>query len=218
MPRPPLTELSDAQRKIAHAIAHFERTGEPVFVSRLVAALRYADESGLRPTLQKMERNGFLSVHGRGRGHAAIVQLTPRGRFEVAAGGLPLLGSIPAGPLEEAVAEADHFVDECELLPWKPGDFLLRVKGDSMREEILPGDKVLLRPNTQINNGEIAAALVGDAHEATLKRVFFEPKKKEVILRACNRKYRDIIVPADELKIAGVFRGLIRDENSATHR
>jgi len=99
---------------------------------------------------------------------------------------------------------------EGELLPWKEGDFLLRVKGDSMiGDGILDGDKVLLRPGIEPHAGEIAAVVVGDAHEATLKH--FLPEGDRVRLRASNPGYRDLVVPAEQVRVAGVFRGLIRD-------
>lgn len=213
------TELTDAQRRIARAIARFERNLQPVFVTALLATLRLARSSSLMPTLRKMERNGYVEIHGTGRGHAAVVRLTPRGRFAMGLGGVPLLGAITAGRLEEAIADAESILDESELLASRPGDFLLRVKGDSMTGDgILPGDKVLLRPDIQMENGEIAAVLVGAEHEATLKHVFFELGKAKATLRASNPSYKDINVKVEELKIAGVYRGLVRDAHSTSHR
>ena len=75
---------------------------------------------------------------------------------------------------------------------------------------ILPGDKVLLRPNVQVQNGEIAAIHLGDQYLATLKHVCFDSGGAEVTLRASNGEYADVIVPGQELQVAGVFRGLIR--------
>jgi repressor LexA len=211
MPRPISTALSDAHRNVLRAIARFEGRGEPAFLMDLVEALKLKGESSLAPTLQRMARNGLVALKGGGQGRSRIVRLTLRGRLEAALGGLPLLGSIPAGPLEEAVAQSDTILDERELLPYRPGDFLLQVKGDSMiGDGILEGDKVLLRPNVQVQHGEIAAVLVGDAHEATLKRVLLHEGTGKVTLRASNRRYVDRFVDAEELKIAGVFRGLVR--------
>jgi repressor LexA len=97
------------------------------------------------------------------------------------------------------------------LLPYKNGDFLLDVSGDSMvGDGILPGDRVLLRPNVPVNNGEIAAVHVGEEYCATLKRVYFYPERGVVELRASNPKYAPIEVREGEFNIVGVFRGLIR--------
>jgi repressor LexA len=98
------------------------------------------------------------------------------------------------------------------MLPWRAGDFLLRVQGTSMiGDGILDGDKVLIRPGVEPHEGEIAAVLVGDAHEATLKRVFSLRETGQVRLRASNPGFLDLVVPVESLKVAGVFRGLIRD-------
>ena len=37
------------------------------------------------------------------------------------------------------------------------------------------------------------------------------PETGQIKLRASNPGYRDLIVPAEAVKVAGVFRGLIRD-------
>jgi repressor LexA len=102
-------------------------------VPELVSRLGYAAESSLTATLKIMEREGWLDIRGGGaKGRSRMVTLTSKGRFALGAGGLPVLGSIPAGPLAEAISETDDVRDPGELLPWREGDFLLRVRGDSM--------------------------------------------------------------------------------------
>ena len=84
------------------------------------------------------------------------------------------MGRIAAGLLHEALAQPEEFVDSAMLLPHQAGDFLLRVTGDSMiGDGIVEGDLVLLRPDQEVGWGEIAAAYVGDAFEATLKHCLF---------------------------------------------
>ena len=213
MPRPRTTQLSPTHRTIARAIAAIERDGFPALVSELVRKLALAGSSSLAPTLRIMQRNGFVSIAGGGGcGRDRLVKLTPKGRHAVDEGGLAVLGSIRAGPLEEALAEPEAVFEDRDFLPYCPGDFLLRVRGDSMTGDgILPGDYVLLRPNVEARPGEIVAVAVGDAWEATLKRVHVEGAT--VRLKAGNPNYADLIVPACEVKIAGVFRGLIRHAN-----
>lgn len=207
-----LGQMTETQCRVARAVARTEERGEPGFVPDLAQALGLAGESSLTPTLAIMERNGILQMIGGGiRGRSRLVRLTPRGRYMLALGGLPLLGSIPAGPLSEALAEPEVVLGDRELLPYREGDFLLRVRGDSMiGDGILDGDKVLLRPTVEPHSGEIAAVLVGDAHEATLKHVIFQPGGREIILRASNPHYADVRAAAEDVKIAGVYRGLIR--------
>ncbi len=213
MARPRSTQLSGTHDKIARAVAGIERGGFPALVSELVGRLGLAGSSSLLPTLRIMQRNGFVVLNGGGgQGRDLLVRLTPKGRFAIAEGGVPVLGAIRAGPLEEAVAEPETVLEDDELLPHRPGDFLLRVRGDSMiGEGILPGDYVLLRPDVAAAQGEIAAVLVGEEEgdcEATLKRVYQEGS--QVRLKAGNPAYADLLLPAAGVRIAGVFRGLIR--------
>lgn len=216
MARPRTTQLSAPQSRIAKAIASIERDGFPALISGLVRELGLAGSSSVVPTLRIMERNGFIVIAGGGcTGRDQLVKLTPKGRYAVAEGGLPVLGSIRAGLLEEAVAEPETILEDHALLPYQPDDFLLRVRGDSMiGDGILPGDHVLLRPHVQVVQGEIAAVMVGCDQgdcEATLKRFYLEDKGgRTVRLKASNPAYADIVLPASEVKIAGVFRGLIR--------
>ncbi len=208
-----IDRLTEAQRRIVRVMERMEQAGEPAFVPDLVQSLGLAAESSITPTLRLLERNGVVSVHGGGsRGRSRVVRLTARARYGMGMGGLPLLGSIPAGPLSEALAEPETVLDDREILAYRAGDFLLRVRGDSMvGDGILDGDKVLLRPEVEPRSGEIAAVVVGDAHEATLKRILFQQGANSITLRASNPAYPDLTVPADDVKIAGVFRGLIRE-------
>jgi repressor LexA len=109
------------------------------------------------------------------------------------------------------LSQVEKILDEHELLPHRLGDFLLIVDGDSMiGDGILPGDKVLVRPNVEPVNGEIAAVQVGDDYRATLKHVRFRPGRGKITLEASNSSYRPVVVPARDVRIAGVYRGLVR--------
>lgn len=209
MARPRTIGLSSAHLKIAKAIAAIERTGFPATVSELVECLGLATPSSIKPTLLIMQRNGYLVFQG------GLAKLTAKARYAIQEGGLPVLGSIQAGALAAAIAEPEEIVDD--VLPHQAGDFLLRVRGDSMvGDGILPGDLVLLRPGGTAAQGEIAAVQVGGEegdyaggeYEATLKRVYVEGA--QVRLQASNPAYPDRIVPGEAVQTVGVFRGLVR--------
>lgn len=214
MPRPICQNLTAAQQRVARTLADFERQERPGFVADLLKALRFAAESSLTPTLKKMARNGFVEILGAGvRGRSRVVRLTAKGRHALGIGGLPLLGVIPAGPLSEAIAQDAGFMEPGDLLPHRPGDFLLRVRGDSMMGDgILDGDLVLLRPGARVPDGAIAAVCVGDDREGTLKRVLFEGER--VRLRAANPAFKDVTVPAERVHIAGLLKGVLRHVGS----
>ncbi len=202
--------ISKSHERIGRAIWQRQQHELPTFVSDLVRSLGYAAESSLTATLRLMETKGLIRIEGGGsKGRSRVASLTPLGRRAIGeGGGLPLLGTIPAGPLTEALEDAET-VETSDLLPHREGDFLLRVRGDSMiGDGILDGDAVLIRPGVAWQSGEIAAVLVGENYESTLKRIF--PSGENVTLRASNPIYPDLTLPAETVQIAGVFRGLIR--------
>lgn len=100
---------------------------------------------------------------------------------------LPIIGIIAAGVPIFAQQNIDGY--ELVLKDCK-ADFCLKVRGDSMiGARILDGDIVYIRQQGEVENGEIAAVLVGD--EATLKR--FYRLNGTVVLRAENPNYKDLI-------------------------
>ena len=211
MPRARSDLLTPVQRRIADAIAEVEADGLPALVPTIVSKLGYSAESSLTATLRIMERNGFLEILGGGKQRASrFLRLSKKARKMLGVGGLPVVGKIAAGPLQEALAQSEDFIEGAALLPHQPGDFLLRVSGDSMiGDGIQNGDLVLLRPGVEVRDGEIAAAYVGDDYEATLKHI--HPMKSGVRLRASNPAFPDLFVPKQWWRgVAGVFRGLIR--------
>ena len=159
MARPISIQMTPQQQRIARAINTLEEKGQPAYATALLEVLNLARSTSLLPTLKRMERTGYVSIHGKGRGHATVVQLTQHGQASIGVGGIPVLGSISAGRLEEAIAEAGEFLEPRDFIAFRSGDFFLRVKGDSMiGDGIMPGDLTLLRPDVQVESGEIAAA------------------------------------------------------------
>ena len=122
---------------------------------------------------------------------------------------LPLVGQIAAGgPLL-----ADENIEDHVAVPERlNGDFLLRVKGDSMiNAGILEGDLVIVRRAQDASNGDIVVALAGDdesADEATVKRFFRENGR--VRLQPENDALEPIYAPHVQIlgKVVGVFREL----------
>ena len=129
----------------------------------------------------------------------ALAQLEP-----LQSGGLriPLVGTVAAGQPILAVENVEGW------LPWDGGEgwFALRVKGESMKNAgILPGDKVIVRPQPTAENGEIVVALLGD--EATVKRL--SRRDGHVWLLPENEVFSPI--DGDEAAILGVVRGVVRE-------
>jgi repressor LexA len=121
---------------------------------------------------------------------------------------LPLLGEIAAGsPLL-----ADQNIEDYLAMPKSTkGDFLLRVKGDSMIDAgILDGDLVIVQRAQDARNGEIVVALAGDdesADEATVKTFYRE--RGRVRLQPENAALEPIY--ADHVQILGRVVGVFRE-------
>ena len=122
---------------------------------------------------------------------------------------LPLVGEIAAGgPLL-----ADQNVEDELAVPENlRGDFLLRVKGDSMIEAgILEGDLVVVGRAQDARNGDVVVALAGDdesADEATVKTFYRE--KGRVRLQPENSSLEPIYAAHVQIlgRVVGVFREL----------
>ena len=115
---------------------------------------------------------------------------------------IPLVGTIACGSPILATENLDGEVSAPEDID---ADFALRCKGDSMIDaRITDGDIVYIRQQPTVENGEIAAVLIGD--EATLKRVYYTPGNDRITLRACNPLYSDMTYTGEqlnEIKILG---------------
>lgn len=106
---------------------------------------------------------------------------------------IPLLGTIACG--EPILAEENY--DGLVLCPdGIDADFSLRCQGDSMiNARIYDGDIVYIRQQPDVDNGQIAAVLIGD--EATLKRVY--KQDGQITLMAENSAYPPFVYSGQEL-------------------
>lgn len=123
---------------------------------------------------------------------------------------IPLIGTIACGTPILATENRDGEVSVPDNLHV---DFALRCKGDSMiNARIFDGDIVYIRQQSTVENGEIAAVLIGN--EATLKRVRLFPD--HVVLEAENPLFRPLVYWGEEMNsvhiigLAVAFTSLIR--------
>ena len=203
-------ELTGRQREIwSFLVDYVDRHGYPPTVREIGEAVGLASPSTVHAHLANLERAGLLrrdptkpralELVGREKAPAAAVEL-PK---------LPLLGQVAAG----APLLADENVeDEIAVPETLRGDFLLRVKGDSMIEAgILDGDIVVVQRAQDARNGEIVVALAGDdesADEATVKTFYRESGR--VRLQPENQTMEPIYAEHVQIlgRVVGVFREL----------
>ena len=193
--------LSPRQRKVYdRLLEHHRRTGGTPDLSEFARG-RGITYVTLTQHLEALASKGYLTFEGRGRGRSPIV------RLPAAATGVPLLGSIPAGPLAEAVADAEGYLPLPGLGErW----FALRVQGDSMAEPIQADDVVLFERGVPPRDGLVCAVRI-DHDDVTLKYLDrVGPSRYR--LRAHNPAYPDRLVAARDLQVDGVYRGLLRGD------
>ena len=128
---------------------------------------------------------------------------------------LPLLGRIAAG---SPILAEGNIEDRIHIEPalFRPrADFLLRVRGDSMKDaDILDHDLLAVHQTSQVRDGQIVIARIGD--EATVK--YYRRAEHIVRLEPANAAYRPIEVDLrkQELSIEGLAVGVIRTGLSRT--
>lgn len=107
----------------------------------------------------------------------------------------PMLGEIACG--EPIFVDEDK--EHCVMADMDiNADFCLTAKGDSMiNARINDGDIVFIKEMPIVDNGEIAAVIIGD--EATLKRVYYYKEQNKLVLNPENPKYEPLVYVNDEL-------------------
>jgi repressor LexA len=199
-------DLTGRQQEIWTFLTEYvDRHGYPPTVREIGEAVGLASPSTVHAHLANLERAGLLR---RDPTKPRALELSARrGSAGAVAQKLPLVGQIAAGgPL---LAE-QNIEDEIAVPETLRGDFLLRVRGDSMIEAgILDGDLVVVRRTQDARNGEIVVALAGDdesADEATVKTFYRE--KGRVRLQPENSALEPIY--AEHVQILGVVTGVFR--------
>ncbi|MGC8721945.1 MAG: transcriptional repressor LexA [Caldisericaceae bacterium] len=144
-----------------------------------------------------LEKKGFLKKEGKARSFRVVA---PRlNKF-------PLLGAVHAGAPTVAVEEIEGFLPLPVNPEAHPHAFLLRVKGDSMIDgHIQNGDLVVVDPDSQVRDGDICVAIIGD--ESTVKKL--EKRRDGFYLVPMNDVYREIYITR-ETQIVGKVIGLWR--------
>ena len=166
--------------------------------------LRLADYFGCDVNLFQAAKINTLAHKSRGRNSLGSLGLG------AASEKLPLLGTIACGAPILALENVEEMIS---IPPHVEADFALRCRGDSMAgAHIFDGDIVYVRQQPVVENGEIAAVLVGD--EATLKRVYLEgdsltllPENPSVApLSFSGEEMNDVIILGKAVAVLNILR------------
>jgi repressor LexA len=164
--------LTKRQQEIFDFIKRYSaRHGYPPTVRDIGKAIGLTSSSTVHAHIANLEKLGLLRRDP--SKPRAIEVLVDKARQVVAPSGLPVVGQVAAGQPVLAEENIEEYVDVPPIAGGEEGEFVLRVKGDSMKDAgIFEGDYVIVRRQESAADGDVVVALVGE--EATVKRFFKE--------------------------------------------
>jgi repressor LexA len=196
-----MTRLTERQAQILQLIRELvETTGIPPTRAEIARTLGFRSVNAAEDHLRALERKGAIE----------ILPGTSRGIRLKDSPGIPVIGRVAAGSpvLAEQHIEGRYHLDRTLFRP--PADYLLRVRGMSMRDAgILDGDLLAVHRTSEARNGQIVVARLHD--EVTVKR--FRRRGYEVLLLPENPDFQPIRLDLRHapLAIEGRGVGLIRN-------
>jgi repressor LexA len=216
-------KLTARQQQILELIqSTIERTGAPPTRAEIATELGFRSPNAAEEHLQALARKGVIElVGGTSRGirlQSDTLRSLNESRIKqfalplqsLAQLTLPLIGRVAAGSPILAQEHIDqNYVVEATLFARKP-DYLLKVRGMSMRDAgILDGDLLAVQKAREAKNGQIVVARLGD--DVTVKR--FKRGRNGIELIPENPDFDIIHVNPDEehFELEGLAVGLIRN-------
>jgi repressor LexA len=211
-----MDELTHRQQAILDFVRErIEADGLPPTWAEIAGAFGFRQTRAAQKHLQAIAAKGYLTLlPGKARGIRLVEGMGDRDRgFRRSRGGgaqlsLPVLGRVAAGAPIGADAGVQRVLsfDPALFSPWP--DYLLRVQGDSMRDEgILDGDLVAVKRTGDARDGQVVVARLDG--ELTIKRL--QVHGHGVRLLPGNPEYVPIEVErGQDFAIEGVFCGLVR--------
>lgn len=201
-----VNSLSVKQNQILNYIKENLRAkGYPPSVREIGEAVGLSSSSTVHSHLTKLESLGYIRRDPtKPRAIDVLDEAQWRQKTVIP---VPLVGMVTAGQPILAIENIEEtYPLPAELLGSEDDVFMLSVKGDSMiNAGILDGDYILVRQQSNANNGDIIVALIDD-EEATVKRFYKEAGR--IRLQPEN----DLMEPiyAEQVAIVGKVVGLFR--------
>ncbi|KFF49776.1 LexA family transcriptional regulator [Gammaproteobacteria bacterium MFB021] len=187
--------------------------GYPPTRAEIAKALGFRSPNAAEEHLRALDRKGVIRmIPGTSRGIRLPAAAGTAEPTDPAETGLPIVGNVAAG---SPILAAEHIDRYCPLPPdyFAPrADYLLRVRGLSMKDiGILDGDLLAVHRTQEVRDGQIVVARLDD--EVTVKR--FQRRGRRVTLLAENADFAPIEVDLEhqQLDIEGLGVGIIRGGN-----
>jgi repressor LexA len=200
------------QKEILDYITRFlDRHGYVPSYAQIARQFGVKSRATIAKHIAALERRGLLVREHEDGSFALNVKVEDKSADSLCE--VKLLGRIAAGAPLEAVVDDDNEripVPRFLLGRVKPDRvYALRVKGDSMIDEhICDGDIALIENRTDARDGEIVVALLIEENQATLKRLY--RRGANIELQPANSQLQPLTLPAHQVRVQGIFRGLLR--------
>lgn len=210
-------QLTDIQRAIHRLIAErIEAEGMPPSQTEIAAAFGFKAVRAAQYHLEALEAAGVIErLPGKARGiRLRQLPVAAQGSLPLAAASdsqalsVPVLGRVAAGlPIGADADLHDEVLLDPRLFSPLP-DYLLRVEGESMRDEgILDGDLIGVQRTSQARSGQIVVARVDE--EITVKRLRIEAGGIRLLPE--HPDFAPIeVAPDQDFAIEGLYCGLLR--------
>jgi repressor LexA len=199
-------DLTKRQKEIFDFIGKYaQKTGYPPTVREIGKAVGLHSSSTVHAHLANLEKIGLLRRDP--TKPRAIEVLVDKAKKVIQPVGLPLIGQVAAGEPILAEENIEDYLEVPDVIGGETGDYILRVKGDSMiGAGILEDDFVVVRQTEVADDGEIVVAMIDG--EATVKSFYRE--KDKVRLEPANKAYKPIRSAEVQVlgRVVGVFRSV----------
>jgi len=200
--------ITARQRRVLDYIRHyFEVNQEAPTIAEIGKEFGMTSSASAHHVVSILEREGFIRrIPNVSRGIEIVEETTSVEKYEI-----PLLGVVAAGAPIEAVLNYETVCIPRDMM--REGRmFALRVRGDSMiDEQIRNDDLIILQSRQTAENGQTVVALI-DGSDATVKR--FYGSRNHVRLEPANPNYKPIVIrPPERVQIQGAVVGVIRKYN-----
>ena len=197
--------ITARQRRVLDYIRHYvDLHQEAPTIAQIGKQFGMTSSASAHNVVAILEREGFIRrIPNVSRGIELVVDAQPEAKNEI-----PLLGIVAAGNPIEAVLNYETVCVPRDMM--RAGRmFALRVRGDSMiDEQIRDNDVIVLQSQQTAENGQTVVALI-DGSDATVKKFF--GNKQQVRLEPANPNYKPIVVrPPQRVQVQGVVVGVIR--------
>jgi repressor LexA len=192
---------------LAFIRARMERDGQAPTLEEIGEALGIGNVSAVLKHVRSLEAKGRLTIEpNRARSIRLVRESDPMDAYTLE---LPLIGRIAAGEPLFSEARVDRSLRVSRSLFRLRPDYLVKVVGDSMRDEgILDGDLVAVHATPVARHGQVVAARVRGS-EFTIKRLHWKGDVIRLMPNSLGFKPIDVD-PTDDFAIEGLFAGLLR--------